>query len=368
MHINKIACSLIAIMICLSYVATETSTVLQELNSTTKKLIIAKYLTGNTKELFKIWHLIYNKKYDYNTEEGIKRYQIFKSNVKSIQRFNLQNLSYRKGINHLSDLTIEEMRQTYPLTEVNISEHKIKTNKFSLDDYNDEVDDSDYTHNNLIEEDTSSINLKKSSVNWKDYCLAVRNEGGCAAGWAFATIGTIECSYRIKNQNFSESLSPQQLIDCDRSSRGCTVGNPKETYNYLKGSYIMTEKDYPYIENKRYCNYNAGKVTPIILDGYREEKNYEKIYSMLVNGPVTIGVHANDDWYAYETGVFSGGECKKDSINYYMTLVGYNSDGYWIIKNSWSSDWGESGYIRVLEDESEKKVCGIKKYGLQPYF
>ncbi len=39
------------------------------------------------------------------------------------------------------------------------------------------------------------------------------------------------------------------------------------------------------------------------------------------------------------------------TLNHDVTLVGQNGDSengdYWIVKNSWGSDWGEDGYIRI---------------------
>lgn len=57
------------------------------------------------------------------------------------------------------------------------------------------------------------------------------------------------------------------------------------------------------------------------------------------------------------------GKCGTE-LNHGVAIVGYGItlDGtkYWTVKNSWGTEWGEKGYIRMHRDVSHKEgLCGI---------
>jgi C1A family cysteine protease len=78
--------------------------------------------------------------------------------------------------------------------------------------------------------------------------------------------------------------------------------------------------------------------------------------------PVCIATDAGGYAFQfYSKGVFFG-SCGKD-LNHGMTIVGYGEENgvkYWLVKNSWAKDWGESGYVRMKRDTKDKDgTCGI---------
>jgi len=53
-------------------------------------------------------------------------------------------------------------------------------------------------------------------------------------------------------------------------------------------------------------------------------------------------------------------------VNHAVLAVGYGTEGgldYWIVKNSWSEDWGEQGYFKI---ERGVNMCGIAQCNSYP--
>jgi len=60
------------------------------------------------------------------------------------------------------------------------------------------------------------------------------------------------------------------------------------------------------------------------------------------------------------------------SIDHAILAVGFGNDGtneYWIAKNSWGSNWGDSGYVKMLKtDNLDAGQCGVNLYASLPTF
>ena len=54
----------------------------------------------------------------------------------------------------------------------------------------------------------------------------------------------------------------------------------------------------------------------------------------------------------YRIGVYTDKSCDGNQRNHAVNVVGYGRDAptgldFWIVRNSWGSKWGESGYMRI---------------------
>ncbi len=75
--------------------------------------------------------------------------------------------------------------------------------------------------------------------------------------------------------------------------------------------------------------------------------------TLLIKGPVAVAVDATN-WSSYSTGIFNA--CSSTpQLNHGVVAVGYDASNNWIIRNSWGTYWGESGYIRLAAGNT----CGV---------
>ena len=84
--------------------------------------------------------------------------------------------------------------------------------------------------------------------------------------------------------------------------------------------------------------------------------------------PVSVSIEADQPVFQqYSSGIFDSTACGTN-LDHATLVVGYGSENgteYWIMKNSWASTWGESGYMR-LKITSGAGNCGIQHEPIYP--
>lgn len=91
---------------------------------------------------------------------------------------------------------------------------------------------------------------------------------------------------------------------------------------------------------------------------------YKHFFVLAAVGPVSVAING-DLLQLYNSGIFDDSSCSK-ILDHAALVVGYgvdNDTSYWIVKNSWGSDWGEDGYFRIMRG---KDLCGISSDASYP--
>ncbi|XP_072399502.1 cathepsin L-like proteinase [Diabrotica undecimpunctata] len=280
----------------------------------------------------------------YKITEDKLRFQIFQDNLREIEEHNARytkgEVGWFKGVTPFADWTKEEFQGL--LTRQAASRPKLNE---SLGVY---IADP-------------NVNLP-SSVDWRNEgaVLPVREQGFCGSCWAFSTVGALEGQAAIHKQQ-KIPLSPQNLIDCSDND-GCGGGDQVRAFQYVQTDGISSEADYPYIEDDdQMCQKNVKK-SITSLSGYKHlNPNEEDLISAIATvGPISVSAISNM-WSLYAGGIYDNRDCGT-RLNHALVAVGY-AEEYILLKNSWGTDWGEDGYIKVARGHN---VCQINKDNSYP--
>jgi len=309
-------------------------------------ICVATAATVSPWEQFK---LQFKKGYRSNVHEE-ERKAIFMTTLEEVEAHNAKydvGLStYKQGINFYADWTWDEFKNTVLMREIVDAQLEKKVdNKFR-----------------------KAHASAPDAHDWKDMMNDVKNQGQCGSCWAFGAVGAVEGQYAIAGQS-GIIMAEQMLIDCGMGD--CNGGWADRAFDTIKtqGGCCL-EDDYPYTaHNGHGCKVDqCTEQYPIA--GYHSynvknigiEKFAESIYN---NGPHTVYVYANSNFQRYHSGIFDDPSCSQSSYNHAVINVGYDkSEGYWTIRNSWASGWGENGHIRMIMG---KNTCNIEHYAWVPY-
>jgi C1A family cysteine protease len=129
---------------------------------------------------------------------------------------------------------------------------------------------------------------------------------------------------------------------------GCNGGFTATAFDYVKNAGGITFEDfYPYnISTATTCDKAKKDYTVTVTNWHRLADEQAMIDYVLAKGTLSVVVDATL-WGTYQSGIFTN--CGSTlSINHAVNIVGVNVDeGYWIIRNSWSTWWGDKGYMKL---------------------
>ncbi|XP_061573546.1 cathepsin K [Cololabis saira] len=299
------------------------------------------------------WKLTHAREYNGLDEEGIRR-AIWEKNMLMIEAHNQEAAlgihSYELGMNHLGDMTSEEVVEM--MTGLQTPEYRDRSFTMALNDD--------------VRRLPKSVDYRK-----KGMVTSVKNQGACGSCWAFSSAGALEGQLAKKTGKLVD-LSPQNLVDCVTENDGCGGGYMTNAFNYVnENGGIDSEEAYPYVGENEPCRYNSSGMAAQCR-GYKEIPEGDEhalAVALYKVGPVSVGIDATlSTFQFYQKGIYYDRNCNKEDINHAVLAVGYgvNTKGkkFWIVKNSWGESWGNKGFIMMARNRGN--LCGIANLASYP--
>jgi C1A family cysteine protease len=195
-------------------------------------------------------------------------------------------------------------------------------------------------------------------VDGRNFITAVKDQGACGSCVAFGSVSTVEGSLRVQEQDpdLEVDLSEAHLFYCAAAGDDCRCADgwyPKRALAVFKSEGVPPESTFPYTAGDQACASADGWQDDAvkISDWVKLETPAEIKAWISTRGPAMASMTVYEDFQHYAGGIYRqvtgdnlGGHC--------ICAVGYDEEeGYWIIKNSWNTGWGEDGFVRIAYGE-----------------
>ncbi|CAG9835411.1 unnamed protein product [Diabrotica balteata] len=288
----------------------------------------------------------HRRQYADKNEHENRKY-IFSQNIRFIHAVNRQNKGYTLTVNHLADKSDLELKA-------------LRGKKYT----------GVYNGGKPFPYKKNEMDNLPDSYDWRIFGAVspVKDQSVCGSCWSFGTVGAIEGAYFLKNGGNLVRLSQQALIDCSWGfgNNGCDGGEDFRAYQWmLKHGGIPTEEDYgPYLGQDGYCHSNTVPKVAHITGWVNVTSGDENALRMALvrHGPISVAIDASHKTFSfYSNGVYYDPQCgnKEEDLDHAVLAVGYgviNGEKYWLVKNSWSTYWGNDGYVLM---SSRNNNCGV---------
>ncbi|GMR38753.1 hypothetical protein PMAYCL1PPCAC_08948, partial [Pristionchus mayeri] len=227
----------------------------------------------------------------------------------------------------------------------------------------------------------------------------IRDQSSCGSCWAMATGEIISDRICIASGGAQQfNISSDDIMSCCGLTcrSGCGGGNPLAAMKFFVSHGVVTGPNY---EDHQGCmpypfppcehhntethfdncdnepDYKTPKCDKACVAGYpltyTQDKHFGKSSygltrrvadiqkEIMTNGPVVAAFNVYEDFEKY-----TGGICTHTAGKYLgghaVKVIGWgveNGTPYWLVSNSWNTDWGEHGLFRIIRGTND---CGFE--------
>ncbi|KHJ99375.1 papain family cysteine protease [Oesophagostomum dentatum] len=225
-----------------------------------------------------------------------------------------------------------------------------------------------------------------------DSIKLIRDQANCGSCWAVASASAMSDRLCVQSKGKIKTLiSDTDILSCcTYCGKGCQGGYAKKGWEFVVNSGASSGGPYgqkdvckPYAFHP--CGYRNGQPyygecrprekTPACKftcqKGYKTSYQSDKIMAksayyvtnsveaiqkeIMTNGPVQASFIVYSDFRIYKSGVYVHTAGKEEG-GHAVRIIGWGTENgvpYWLITNSWNTDWGENGLFRMLRGSNE---------------
>ena len=190
-------------------------------------------------------------------------------------------------------------------------------------------------------------------------CTSVRDQGGCGACWAFATVGVLESAIKLRD-GVDRDLSEQYLISCNMDGWSCDGGWWAHDYHMWLAApgepgpgaggnraSLCLEQCEPVSRRMTRMRRSTGGTTWTVRSTVPPVDAIKQ--AILDHGAEASGVCVGPQFQEQPGKSLLTDEKSAcgNGINHGVVIVGWDdtiTGGTWLIRNSWGTSWGMGGY------------------------